>query len=147
MAKTAPKEKVLPCHQGLLIQNIQLYSWALLVCVIYMFIKDGKEVIAKGPFHDWNAWVWGLLVLDSFGGLGASLVFKYLNNIIFLFINVACMVAATLLSIPLFKFDFSSRFVIAIAIIILSTYLYKRQAFRATAAKIMPCLGIDVSAV
>lgn len=127
----SPKSRL---TQGLLIQNIQLYSWASAVCLAYMFIKEGKEVLAKGPFHDFNSWTWGLLILDAFGGLGASLVFKYLNNITFLFINVATMVAATLISVPLFKFDFSGSFIVALVIITLATYLYKRVEIMATAS-------------
>lgn len=122
--------------QGLLLQNIQLYFWATIVCLAYMFIKEGRDIVAKGPFHDFNAWVWGLLILDSCGGLIASLVFKYLNNITFLFINVACMVAATLLSVPLFKFDFSATFAVALVVIFLATYLYKREDILETAKRL-----------
>jgi UDP-sugar transporter A1/2/3 len=130
------KKKKAAAVQGLLLQNIQLYAWATVVCIAYMFAKEGAAIISKGPFHDFSGWVWALLILDSFGGLGASLVFKYLNNITFLFINVACMLASTLLSVPLFKFDFTPQFGVAIVVIFISMYLYKRGAIKETAVRL-----------
>lgn len=123
--------------QRLWIQNIQLYFWGAVVGVTYLLCKDGKDIIARGPFHDFDHWTWMALSAHVSMGIAASLVFKYLNNIVFLFISVACMLAAALISIPLFHFKFSVAFIIALVLIMAASYLYKREALRKTASNLM----------
>ena len=31
------------------------YSWYFVVCLAYMFFKEGREVLTKGPFHHFNS--------------------------------------------------------------------------------------------
>ena len=123
--------------QRLWIQNLQLYFWGASVGIIYMLCKDGRDIMARGPFHDFDHWTWMALGAHVSMGIAASLVFKYLNNIMFLFISVACMVAAALISIPLFHFKFSVAFIIALVLIMVASYLYKREALRKTASDLV----------
>ena len=107
-----------------------MYFWGALIGFGYMFAKDHESVLMRGPFHDFDMWVWIALSAHVIMGISASLVFKYLNNIVFLFIQTACMLAVALISIPVFKFKFSPSFVIALVLILVASYMYKREAIR-----------------
>eukprot|EP00947_MAST-08B_sp_MAST-8B-sp1_P002501 g2501.t1 len=131
-----PSQKSMP-PQAMVAQNLQLYLWGAAIGFAYLFAKDGREILTRGPTHDFDHWTWIAIGSHTIMGLAASLVFKYLNNIVYLFIHVGCMLVVALISVPVFHFKFSPSFACALFLILISSYLYKRKAIRTQALALL----------
>lgn len=64
------------------IRNIQLSFYSILAALLIgVVLKDGEEIAQHGFFDGYNWVVWSLIILQSFGGVLASLCIHYADNI------------------------------------------------------------------
>lgn len=87
-------------------------------------------------------WAWVCVFSRAAMGLSTSFVFKYLNNMVYLFIQGCCLFAVAALSVVFFHFKFSPLYVVALVLITAAIGLYnteKIRAFAATASWVPAC--------
>lgn len=113
--------------QALLLQLVQLYLWGALAAFGFLLAKDHRSIMEKGAFHDFDVNNWYSVALHVIMGLFTALVFKYLNNVAFLFIQTSATLCAVIIGVPLFQHRFSVAFLVAWVVIAVALYLYKRS--------------------
>ncbi|KAJ8275036.1 hypothetical protein COCON_G00096610 [Conger conger] len=118
-------EKVLKSSDtSLWVRNIQMYLSGILVTLVGVFLTDGAEVIEKGFFFGYTAWVWFVVLMASVGGLYTSVVVKYTDNIMKGFSAAAAIVLSTVASVTLFGLQISATFASGAMLVCVSIYLY-----------------------
>jgi UDP-sugar transporter A1/2/3 len=94
-----------PSHASLWIRNIQLSIYSLITAffggVLY---QDGQGIREHGFFEGYNWVVWVLVVLQSCGGLVASLVIRDADNIVKNFATSISIVISFTASMVIFDF-------------------------------------------
>jgi drug/metabolite transporter (DMT)-like permease len=98
-------------------QNSHIYAWGVLSNIIFLAMHHGMmDVSLTGLEHLWhessqNKGLWILLIVlnNSGQGLTVSVVFKYLNNIVKVYINSVALVLTTCISVYIFEFKVSGE--------------------------------------
>eukprot|EP00744_Colponema_vietnamica_P001510 GILI01002492.1.p1 GENE.GILI01002492.1~~GILI01002492.1.p1 ORF type:complete len:382 (+),score=154.57 GILI01002492.1:191-1336(+) len=137
--------------QSIFWQNIQLYVYGIIVNIIYMLINDWAFITQKGFFHGYDHRTILALVSQSVTGLACSFIFKYLDNIVFVFACTFAMFLTAIISVWTFDFQINMVFVIALLIVSCSIYLYyrhqmpwvKREEERAKAAALAAASSVN----
>jgi UDP-sugar transporter A1/2/3 len=107
-------------------QNCVLYFYGILVNLIILAISSPSS-FSTGLFHGWDGAALQVLVCQSAMGVSLSFIFKFLDNIVYVFSLTASMIFTICLSIMLFDFSLSSAFVFAVCIVCTAIYLYYRS--------------------
>jgi UDP-sugar transporter A1/2/3 len=107
-------------------QNCVLYLYGILVNLIILVISH-PDILTAGFFHGWDGAALQVLVCQSAMGVSLSFIFKFLDNIVYVFSLTVSMIFTICLSIMLFDFSLSSAFVFAVCIVCTAIYLYYRS--------------------
>ncbi|OIW25378.1 nucleotide-sugar transporter [Coniochaeta ligniaria NRRL 30616] len=106
-------------------RNIQLSFYSLFPALIFgVVVNDGAEIARHGFFDGYNWIVWTAIVLQAVGGVLASLVINYADNIAKNFATSISIVISCLFSVWFFDFKVTFPFLAGTALVIASTYLY-----------------------
>lgn len=122
-------EKYLKGKHGasLLERNIQLGIFGAPLSVIYAWVKDGDTIQKKGWLHGFTPAAWGVVGLQVFGGLVIGMVIKYCDNVLKNFSLAVSVILTVLLAIPLFGQWPSAYFLVGVALVILSVFMYSES--------------------
>ena len=121
---------------GLWLRNIQLGLFALPLALATALWSDGLQLRSYGLLQGFDsAVVWGVVLLNSVGGLLVAATMKYADNIVKCFATAIAIIAGTLLSVPLFGFAPSELFLLGATLTILATVLYARAPERLLPAR------------
>ncbi|KAB5566721.1 nucleotide-sugar transporter-domain-containing protein [Coniochaeta sp. 2T2.1] len=106
-------------------RNIQLSFYSLFPALFFgVIMNDGEEIAKHGFFDGYNWIVWTAIVLQALGGVLASLVINYADNIAKNFATSISIVISFLFSVWFFDFTVTLPFIIGTSLVIASTYLY-----------------------
>ncbi|CAO3626790.1 unnamed protein product [Cunninghamella blakesleeana] len=107
------------------IRNLQMSLFSIILGLVFVvFLQDGRTVVEKGFFVNYNSLTWLVISIQAFGGLIVALVVKYADNILKGFATSISIILSSLVSIWLFNFSLSGTFVLGAAFVIYATYLY-----------------------
>eukprot|EP00884_Botryococcus_braunii_P008887 jgi/Botrbrau1/179/Bobra.0022s0159.2 len=110
--------------QTLWIRNLQLSIYGLPLAVMYSILKDGREIKEAGFLQGFDILAWSVVALQVFGGLIVGMVVKYADNILKNFANALSVIFTVLGAIPLFGQWPSFWFIIGIAAVMCSVFMY-----------------------
>merc|ERR1711871_55340 len=130
-------EYVLKKHSSdsITFQNAQIYAYGILANLVFLAFHYGCcDVSLSGLEHLWAEssiskafWI-ALVVLNNSGqGLTIPVVFKYLNNIVKVYINSTALILTTLLSVYLFDFRVSGQFFLGTLTVLISAIIYSSE--------------------
>jgi len=86
-------------------RNVQLSFYSLFPALVFgVVMNDGEEIAAHGFFDGYNWVVWTAIVLQAVGGVLASLVINYADNIAKNFATSISIVISFLFSVWFFNF-------------------------------------------
>ncbi|KAH8902131.1 nucleotide-sugar transporter [Coniochaeta sp. PMI_546] len=106
-------------------RNIQLSFYSLFPALIFgVIMNDGEEIAKHGFFDGYNWIVWTAIVLQAVGGVLASLVINYADNIAKNFATSISIVISFMFSVWFFDFKVTLPFLLGTTLVIASTYLY-----------------------
>lgn len=88
------------------------------------FGKDGDEILTKGFFHGYDAWVWAVILIQALGGLLVAVVIKYADNILKGFACSVSIIVSAVLAYFLFEFEITMMFCLGTSLVIFAVYLY-----------------------
>lgn len=110
---------------SLWIRNIQLAIFGCLLGIVAMLVSDWNAVMADGFFQGYNAITWGVILLQTFGGLVVSLAVRYADSILKGFATSISIVLSTICSYYLLG-DLlpTQNFFLGAGIVISATTLY-----------------------
>ncbi|KAK3506967.1 hypothetical protein QTP70_033192 [Hemibagrus guttatus] len=118
-------EKVLKSSEtSLWVRNIQMYLSGIAITLLGVFVTDGAQVMEKGFFFGYTAWVCFVIFLASVGGLYTSVVVKYTDNIMKGFSAAAAIILSTIASVTLFGLQITLTFSTGALMVCVSIYLY-----------------------
>ncbi|KAL2206963.1 nucleotide-sugar transporter [Sarocladium strictum] len=111
------------------VRNTQMAFYSLLAALIGGVLwQDGAEIAVHGFFEGYNWVVWTAVLLQTFGGIVASLVIRDTDNIVKTFATSISIVISFLISVYLFDdFSFGLTFLIGTSLVLFATYLYGMQ--------------------
>ncbi|KAI9299341.1 nucleotide-sugar transporter, partial [Cunninghamella echinulata] len=107
------------------IRNLQMSFFSIILGLVFVvFLQDGRTIIERGFFVNYNSLTWLVISIQAFGGLVVALVVKYADNILKGFATSISIILSSLVSIWLFNFSLSGTFVLGATFVIYATYLY-----------------------
>lgn len=105
-------------------RNVQLSLLSLPFGIITCFLNDSNQIMDKGFFFGYDAFVIYLVVLQACGGLIVAMVVKYADNILKGFATSLAIIISCIASIYLFEFVLTFQFSIGAGLVICSIFLY-----------------------
>lgn len=112
--------------EGLIPRNIQLGLFGVPFSAALVVARDGRAVARHGLLQGFDAATWSVVALQVFGGLVTGMVVKYCDNVLKNFALAISVVLTVLLAIPIFGIWPSKMFVLGVALVLLSVFLYGR---------------------
>jgi len=112
--------------QSLYVRNIQLGFIGIVFGLVAMFVNDGDKVISKGFFFGYDAVVWIVIFLQSFGGIMVAVVVKYADNILKGFATSCAIVLSCILCMYFFEFQLTLMFSVGAFLVMLSVFMYSK---------------------
>ncbi|KAI8978478.1 UDP-galactose transporter [Pilobolus umbonatus] len=107
------------------VRNIQMSFFSVLLGLVFVvMIQDGKTIVQKGFFVNYNVLTWIVILIQALGGLIVALVVKYADNILKGFATSISIILSSIMSAWLFHFAFSGSFLLGATMVIYATYLY-----------------------
>eukprot|EP00754_Rhynchopus_humris_P036556 Rhum_TRINITY_DN18666_c0_g1::Rhum_TRINITY_DN18666_c0_g1_i1::g.168060::m.168060/K15272/SLC35A1_2_3; solute carrier family 35 (UDP-sugar transporter), member A1/2/3 len=106
------------------IRNIQLALFGLLVGGVACRAKDSEAIAQRGFLQGFNATVWVVVFLQSFGGILIAVVVKYTDNILKGFATGLSIIMSAAVAIKLFDFQVSAQYFAGAFVVVVSVYLY-----------------------
>jgi UDP-galactose transporter len=132
-------EKILKgTSQSVWLRNVQLGALGVVIGLITLAIQDGGEVADKGFFFGFDAVVWVVVFLQSFGGLVVAVVVKYADNILKGFGTSAAIVLSCVASVFLFDLHLTLQFSLGTTLVVLAVYMYSHFTPSSAAPKPPP---------
>mmetsp|Transcript_15395 Transcript_15395/g.26938 ORF Transcript_15395/g.26938 Transcript_15395/m.26938 type:complete len:355 (+) Transcript_15395:35-1099(+) len=110
------------------VRNMQLSIFGLPLSIAYAIAKDGAVILEDGPMRGFDWFTWGVVLLQVVGGLVVGMVVKYTSNVLKNFANAVSVIFTVLLSIPLFGIWPNFVFLLGVAIVLFSVFLYGGDA-------------------
>ncbi|KAI9018402.1 nucleotide-sugar transporter-domain-containing protein [Hyaloraphidium curvatum] len=119
-------EKILKgTSASLWVRNVQLALFSFVPGYLFGVLwMDGDSVRENGFFHGYNAWAYGAIACQAFGGLIVALVVKYADNILKGFATSISIILSSVASVFLFDFHITLTFLLGSSLVIYATYLY-----------------------
>jgi len=105
-------------------RNVQLSMASLPLGLMTSLVADWGNILEKGFFFGYDAYVWYLVVLNAVGGLLVAMVVKYADNILKNFATSLAIVLSMLASVLLFGFEINMQYVMGTAMVIASIFIY-----------------------
>ena len=125
--KRGTSSKKLSSPPSLWLKNLQLAFFAAFMSCAACYTTSMDDITQKGFFHGYDRNVFGVLVLQTGGGLLIGAVLKYADNILKAFATSVSTVIATVASIYLFDFNITFLFAVGASTVMYSLYLYSLQ--------------------
>jgi UDP-sugar transporter A1/2/3 len=120
-------EKILKgTAQSIWLRNAQLGFIGMVSGYIAIHVNDGDVLAEKGFFVGYDWVIWGVIALQSFGGLMVAVVVKYADNILKGFATSAAIIISCVASMYFFEFTLSWQFSLGATLVIVSVYLYSK---------------------
>lgn len=113
---------------SLWIRNIQMGIPSIALSLLSVIIKDGSTVMVNGFFQGYNSVVVGVILLQAVGGLVVAVVVKYADNIRKSFATAVSIITSCLLSMIWFDFRPNRTFVLGVACVCGSVFMYSTPA-------------------
>jgi UDP-sugar transporter A1/2/3 len=108
------------------IRNIQMAFTSILLSLVNVYTTDRELVTRQGFFYGYNNVVWGVVMLQAFGGLTVAVVVKYADNILKGFAASYSIITSLALEMVFMDFWPSGGFIIGGILVNLATYLYAK---------------------
>ncbi|XP_039298591.1 UDP-galactose translocator isoform X2 [Nilaparvata lugens] len=109
------------------IRNVQLSCLSMPAALVMCFLKDFEKIRDKGFFFGYDLFVIYLVLLQAGGGLIVAVVVKYADNILKGFATSMAIVISAVLSVYLFGFEISLKFVLGAVLVVLSIFIYNMK--------------------
>lgn len=109
---------------SLWVRNLQLSLYGLPLSIAYALIKDQGAIVSRGMMQGFTWLTWAVVWCQVFGGLIVGMVVKYADNILKNFANAVSVILTVVLSIPLFGLIPSINFLLGVAVVLLSVFMY-----------------------
>jgi len=109
---------------NLWIRNIQLSVFGVPFSGALAWGKDRKFILRHGWLQGFSASTWAVVALQVFGGLVTGMVVKYCDNVIKNFAIAMSVILTVLVAIPLFGQFPSIFFLVGVAMVLLSVFMY-----------------------
>lgn len=107
------------------VRNVQLCIFTIPIAAVGCLMVEDKYIKEEGtPLHGFNAIVWAAILTNAAGGMLVATVMKYAGNILRNFAQACAIIVGGLGSWFLFGFQITSPFVIGVALVIGSIFLY-----------------------
>ncbi|XP_076332822.1 CMP-sialic acid transporter-like isoform X3 [Tachypleus tridentatus] len=106
------------------VRNLEMYLWGLLSSGIGIVSYDLGSIKQHGFFHGYTSTVWFIVGMSGAGGLYASLVMKYLDNILKNFSSCTAIILTAIGSNIIFNTDTGVFFVFGSFLVCFSVFLY-----------------------
>lgn len=105
-------------------QNLQLYSFSVLFCLIQFMFSRSSANTGKGFFEGFKPMTWAVILCSATMGQAVSYVLKYTNNITNRFATAASLLITTLGSYFFFGTVVEMPFYLGVGLIALAFLLY-----------------------
>eukprot|EP00929_Paragymnodinium_shiwhaense_P033214 TRINITY_DN18284_c0_g1_i1.p1 TRINITY_DN18284_c0_g1~~TRINITY_DN18284_c0_g1_i1.p1 ORF type:complete len:368 (+),score=84.06 TRINITY_DN18284_c0_g1_i1:136-1239(+) len=105
-------------------QNMQLYTWGIVLNVISMLASDYSTILQDGVFKGYNGWTWAVTLNNALNGLAISAILKYADNIARVYAHACAMLLTMLLSTLFFQTPITPKLVLAVAVVSSSAFQY-----------------------
>ena len=92
------------------VRNIQLASFGLMIGGAAAYVRDADVIAEKGFFVGFDAMVWAVVLLQSFGGVLVAVVLKYADNIVKGFATGLSIITSAGASVVLFQLSVSVQY-------------------------------------
>jgi UDP-sugar transporter A1/2/3 len=109
---------------SLWVRNVQLAAFGLPFSGIYAWSMNQKLIRQHGWLQGFGISTWIVVALQVFGGLVTGMVVKYCDNILKNFSLAVSVILTVLLAIPLFGQWPSMFFLVGVALVLLSVFMY-----------------------
>ncbi|KAL4545717.1 hypothetical protein Ndes2526B_g00368 [Nannochloris sp. 'desiccata'] len=109
---------------NLWIRNIQLSVFGVPFSAALAWGKDRGSILRHGWLQGFSASTWAVVALQVFGGLVTGMVVKYCDNVIKNFAIAVSVILTVLVAIPLFGQFPSIFFLVGVAMVLLSVFMY-----------------------
>lgn len=111
---------------SLFIRNIQMGIPSIMLSLLTVVIKDGRDVTEKGFFQGYNSTVVSVILLQAVGGLVVAVVVKYADSIRKSFAAALSIIASCILSVFFFGVQLNKTFALGVVFVCASVYMYGR---------------------
>ncbi|XP_015907733.1 UDP-N-acetylglucosamine transporter isoform X2 [Parasteatoda tepidariorum] len=105
-------------------RNVQLCISSVPLGFGTIFFMNWSDVSSKGFFYGYNKIVWTVILLQAVGGLIVAIVVKFADNILKGFSTSLAIVLSCILSVYIFEFQLTTKFVLGSSLVIGSIFLY-----------------------
>ena len=109
---------------NLWIRNIQLSVFGVPFSAALAWGKDRDAILRHGWLQGFSASTWAVVALQVGGGLVTGMVVKYCDNVIKNFAIAVSVILTVLIAIPLFGQFPSIFFLVGVAMVLLSVFMY-----------------------
>ena len=123
------------------VRNAQMGASSVPFAVVSVLVKDLSAVTRDGFFQGYCPLVWGVILLQAFGGLNVAFILKHADNILKGFAAAFSTVASCLMEVMFYGFKPTGSFLLGALLINTAAYIYntspgksKKKAAAAAAA-------------
>ena len=109
-------------------RNLQLGVFGTLTSAAAMLINDGSAVLENGLTHNYDRYVWFILLNASFGGLLVAALIKYADNLVKAFGTSVSLVFAAVMSRYIFGTQLGALFCSGAFLVVVAVVLYSEPA-------------------
>ncbi|CAO1626625.1 unnamed protein product [Sympodiomycopsis kandeliae] len=126
------------CTVWLSALQLSLFSLApaLVPVLVKMYASNPDTLSNPGlspdfsaPWRNFGSWAWGIVALQTIGGLVTACVVRWADNILKCFAVAFALLITSVLSIPLFQFQMTPSFIIGAGLTIVATLMYQRVQY------------------
>jgi len=109
------------------VRNVQLATLSLLYGSVIQYFQRSLRTAPQNFLHGYDAYVFFVIFLHAGGGLIVAAVMKYADNILKCFATSVSVVLSSLVSIMLFDFLVTGKFIAGAFLVLLATYAYNNH--------------------
>mmetsp|Transcript_52628 Transcript_52628/g.104444 ORF Transcript_52628/g.104444 Transcript_52628/m.104444 type:complete len:297 (+) Transcript_52628:1-891(+) len=120
---------------NLWVRNAQMGVTSVVFGVGSVLVKDIDAVLDKGFFQGYCPLVWGVILLQSFGGLNVAFILRYADNILKGFAAAFSTMASCVLEIVFYGFKPTGAFLAGAVLINAAAYMYNTPGTKRAAKK------------
>ena len=113
---------------NLWLRNIQLAAYSSVIALGSLLLSSDPSLAREGWFHNFGFNAWLSVWVNALGGILVAVTIKYADNILRSFAQALAIIVGSIGSYFLFNFTFSAPFVLGVALVICSIFLYSDQS-------------------
>ena len=114
------------------VRNAQMGASSVPFAVLSVLVKDLSAVTRDGFFQGYCPLVWGVILLQAFGGLNVAFILKHADNILKGFAAAFSTVASCVLEMAIMHFRPTATFLLGGALINVAAYCYNTPGRKAS---------------